>query len=138
MPIKKTRTSYWIAGRLHLPPNSHHRNFLRQYICLPRHNLKSKEPFKYLMMCFMDIQCGGPTFDMNWLIVLTANTISILVGTIAYMRDPTPALYGTPSISLCTVTNFSSKSFNKFEFTLNEVLTGLHSSMLNRLRTSSM
>ena len=124
---------YWIAGSLHLPPNSHQKNFLRQFICLLRHNLKSKVPFKYLMMHFMAIQCDGPAFNMNWLTVLTANTISTLVATIAYIRDPTPALYRTPSISLCTFTNFSSKSFNYFEFTLNEVLTGLHFSMFKSL-----
>src|ERR1700738_3820192 len=63
------------------------------------HNLKSKVPFKYLMVRYTAIQCGGPAFDMNWLTILTANAISTLVATIAYMRDPIPALYETPSIS---------------------------------------
>ena len=79
-------------------------------ISLPsRHNLKSEVPFKYLMIRFMAIQCGGPTFDMNCLTILTANAISALVATITYMRDPTPALYGKPFISFCTFTNSSSK-----------------------------
>ena len=85
-------------------------------------------------MRFMAIQCGGLTFDMNWFTVLTANEISIFMATITYMKDPTPALYGTPSIFLCTFIDSSSESFNNFEFT-NGVPTDLHSSMLNYLRT---
>ena len=111
--------------------------FSQDNIFAPRHNLKSKIPFKYLMMHIMAIQCGRPAFDMNWLIVLTAIATSALVTTITYMRDPTPALYGTPFISLCTFTKKLSKSFNNFEFTLNGVPTSLHSSILNCLRTSS-
>lgn len=56
-----------------------------------RHNSKSKLPFKYLMMCFMAILCGGPTFDMNWLIVLTTNARFGRVPTIAYKCDSTSA-----------------------------------------------
>ena len=92
------------------------------------------------MMCFTAIQCGGPAFNMNWLTILTANALPALVATIAYMRDPTPALYGIPPISLCTFPNSSSESFGNFEFTSNGVPTSLHSSILNRwgpLRCSS-
>ena len=43
-------------------------------ISLPlSHNLKFKVPFKYLMMHFTPIQCGGLACNMNWLTVLTAN-----------------------------------------------------------------
>lgn len=84
----------------------------------------------------MGIQYGGFVLDINWLTVLTANAISALMATIAYTRDLTPALYGTPSISLCTFPNFSTDCFNNFEFTSNENPTGLHYSMLKYLRTS--
>ena len=108
-------------------------------ISLPlRHNLKSKVPFKYPMMRFAAIQCGGSVFNMNWLIVLTTNAISALVTIITYMKDPTLALYGTLFISLYTFSNSSAESFNNFEFASNEVPTSLHSSMLKRLITSSM
>ena len=108
-------------------------------ISLPmRHNLKSKVPFKYLMMRFTAIQCSGSAFDMNWLTIFIANVILALVASIAYMRDLTLALYGTPSISLCTFTHPSFKGFYNFEFTSNGILTGLHSFMLKCLRISSM
>ena len=38
---------------------------------LPRHNLKYEVPFKYFIMCFIAIQCGGPACDMNWLTIHT-------------------------------------------------------------------
>ena len=91
-----------------------------------RHNLKFKEPFKYLVIYFTTIQCNGPTFDMIWLTVLITNAISAHVAIIAYMRDPTSALYGTPSISLCTFLNSSFENFNNLKFAMNGVLTGLH------------
>ena len=37
----------------------------------------------------MAIQWCGPTFDINWFTVLTANALLALVATIVYMRDPT-------------------------------------------------
>ena len=104
----------------------------------PWHNLKSKVPFKYLMMHFTATQCGGPDFNMNRLTVLTANAISALVVNIAYMRDPTVALCGTPSISHLYIHKFRIRKFYNFKFTSNRVPTGLHSSILKRLRTSSM
>jgi hypothetical protein len=64
---------------------------------------------------------------MNWLTVLIANAILTFVVTVAYMRDPTPALYGTPSIFLSTFSNSISKSFNNFKFVSNGVPSGLHS-----------
>ena len=60
-----------------------------------RYSLESKVFFKYLIMRFMAIQCRGLAFDKNWLTRLTANVTSTFVATIAYIRDPTPALYGT-------------------------------------------
>ena len=98
-----------------------------------RHNLKFKMPFKYLMMRFTDIQCSRPAFSMNWFTILTANTSSALVSTIAYMKYPTVALYGTPCISLCTFPTCSLENFNNFKFALNRIPTGLHSSRLNTL-----
>ena len=41
--------------------------------------MKSKVLFKCLMMRFTAIQCGGPTFKINWLTKLTVNKISTLV-----------------------------------------------------------
>ena len=41
---------------------------------------------KYLMMRFMAIQCGGSTFNMNWLTIFTANARPILVPTVACMK----------------------------------------------------
>ena len=57
---------------------------------------------------------------------------------IAYIKDPTPALYGTPSISICTIINSSSESFNNFEFTLNIVPTSLHFCILNRFNVAPL
>ena len=76
----------------------------------PRHILKSKLPFKYLMIYFTTIQWDGPAYDMKWLTLLTANAILALVATIAYIKDLTPALYGTPFIFLFTFINSSSQS----------------------------
>jgi hypothetical protein len=67
-------------------------NPLKAVFLPPRHNLKSKVPFKYLMICFTAIQWGGHGFNMNRLTVLTTNTILALVAIIAYMRDPYPDL----------------------------------------------
>ena len=86
-----------------------------------RHSSESKVFFKCLIMRFIAIQCGGLAFDKNWLTRLTANVTSTFVATIAYIRDPTPALYGTSFISFCTISNSPSKSLNNFEFTLNGV-----------------
>ena len=115
------------------PTQSASQNPLKAISLPPRHNLKSKVLFKYLMIHLMAIQCSGPVFDMDWLTVLTANAILAFVATIAYMRDPTLALYGTPSIFLCTFPNSSSKSFSNFKFKSNGVPTGLHFFMLKRL-----
>ena len=101
-----------------------------------RHNLKSKVPFKYLIMHFTAIQCGGPAFDMNWLTIFIANAILVLIATVAKMIDSIPTLYGTTFISLCTILNSSFKSFNNFEFALSKILTGLHSSVLKHLNKS--
>ena len=62
-------------------------------IIIFEHNLKSKVPFKYLMMRFTANQYGKSAFDMNWLIILTTNAILAFATTIEYMRNPTPALY---------------------------------------------
>ena len=94
------------------PAQSASQNPLNTISLPPRHNLKPKVPFKYLIMCFMGIQCGKPAFDMIWLTVLTTNAISVIVASIAFMRDPTLALYETPSFFLCTFLNSSSESFN--------------------------
>ena len=136
-PIKKT---YPLVDRWSFasPTQSISQKHLNIIFLHLRHNLKSKVPFKYLMMRFTAIQCGGRALDMNSLTVLTANEISALVATIAYIRDPTMDLYGTLSISLYTFIYSSSESTNNFELISNEVLTGLHYSMLNRLGTSSM
>ena len=74
---------------------------------------------------------------MNWLTILTVNEISTFVATIIYMRDPIPALYKTPSISVCTFTNSSSENFNNFEFTSNGIPNHLHFSMIIRFNTTS-
>lgn len=89
-------------------------------------------------MRFMAIQCNGPTQDMNWLTVLTANARLILILTIVYMSDSITILYRMSSILLCTFPNSSSQSLNNMDFTLNGISTSLHFSMLNRLRISSM
>ena len=137
MPIKNTylMVDGWSFAS---PLQSTLQNPLKAISLPPRHILKSKMLLKYLTMRFTAIQCSGVAFDMNWLTVLIANAISTLVGTIAYMRDPTLALYKTPFIFLCTFSNFSSESSNNFEFASNGVPIGLHSFMLKRLRTSKM
>ena len=95
-------------------------------ILLPlRHYLKSKVPFKYLILHNTTIQCVGPAFDMNWLTILTAKAISALVVTITFIRDPPMGLYGTPFISICTLTNSSLEILNKFEFAFNEIMTSM-------------
>ena len=139
-PTPTTKNTYPVVNhRLFASPiQSTSKKLSRHYPCLWGIIWSPKCLSNTSWMYFMAIQCGGPAFDMNWLTVLTANAISTLIDTIAYMRDPTPALYGTPSIFLCTFTNSSSESFNNIEFTSNGVLTGLHSSMLKCLRTSSM
>ena len=86
------------------------------------------------MTCFMAIQWCGLAFNINWLTIQTANAISALVPTIAYMKDPTLALYETPFIFLCVFLNSSLENFNNFNFASNRVLTGLHRSMLNMLK----
>ena len=73
------------------------------------------------MMHLTTIQCNGPTFDINWIIVLTVNARSALAPTVAYMRLPTPALYKTPSNFHCTFLNFSLICFNNLKFASNEI-----------------
>ena len=89
--------------------------FLKAILFPLKYNLKSTTPFKYLMMFVIAIQCGWPTFNMNKLIVLTANVISALVATIAYTRGLIMALYRTHFISLCKFSNPSSDNFYNFE-----------------------
>ncbi|KAG0578916.1 hypothetical protein KC19_4G059900 [Ceratodon purpureus] len=102
----------------------------------PRHNLNSKVPCKYRMMRLTALQCDGPALDMNWLTMLTANARSGRVATMAYINEPTPVLYGIPSISPSMASNSSNESFINFTFTSSGVPMGLQSSMLNRLSTS--
>jgi hypothetical protein len=51
------------------------------------------------MMRFTAIQWEGPALDMNGLTMLTGNARSGRVPTMAYINDPTAALYGMPYIS---------------------------------------
>ncbi|KAG0604857.1 hypothetical protein M758_9G013900 [Ceratodon purpureus] len=104
----------------------------------PRHNLYSKVPCKYRMMRLTALQCDGPALDMNWLTMLTANARLGRVATMAHINEPTPALYGIPSISPSMASNSSNESFINFTFTSSGVPMGLQSSMLNRLSTSLM
>ena len=129
-----TNKMYYVVDRWSFasPTQSGSQKLYKSISLPPRHNLKSKVPFKYLMIC------GKPPFDMNWLTILNANAISTLMSTITYMRDPILVVYGTPSISLRTFPNFSFESFKKLKFTLNEVPTGLHFSMLKCFKTSLM
>ena len=113
-------------------------NRLEAVLLHSRHNFIFKLPFKYLMMRYMAIQCGGPAFNMNWLTIFTANAKSTLIFTITYMRDHTPAFYGTPLVFVCTFPISSSKIFNNFKSSSNGVWIHLYSSMLKCLRISSM
>ena len=135
-----TRNMYHVVDRwlFASPAQSPSQNPLKAMFLLSRHNLKSKKPFKYLVMRFITIQCIEPTFDMSWLTILTANAGSAYISFIAYIRDPTPTLYGIQSIFIYIFSNSSFEIFNNFEFTSDWVLNGLYSSMLKCLRIFSM
>ena len=75
------------CGSFTYPIQSAMQNPLKAIFLLQMHNLKSKVPFKYLIIRFTTIQGGGLAFNMNCLTVLSANAILVLVAIIAYMRD---------------------------------------------------
>jgi hypothetical protein len=77
------------------------------------------------MMRFTTIQCGGPASNMNWRIILTANTRSLIVPTIAYTRDPTALVWNTLHFPL-HVLKFLVRNFNNFVSASNIILTGLY------------
>src|SRR4051794_18370070 len=95
-----TKNTYPVVDRRSLAsPAQSASQYPRKAMCLPpRHNLRSKVPCKYLKMRFTAPQCAGPALDMNWLTMLTANARSARVPTMAYINDPTAALYSTPSM----------------------------------------
>ncbi len=135
-----TKNTYPVVERRSFasPPQSASQYPLKLTSLVQRHNFKSKVPFKYRMMRFTAIQWEGPALDMNWLTMLIRNARSRRVPTMAYINEPTAALYGMPCISSWMLWNSSSVSFKSLEFTSSGVPMGLHSSMLKPLSTSSM
>ena len=63
-----------------------------------RHTLEV--PFKYQSIYFTAVQCSLPGLLMYRLTVSTANAMSGLVQTIAYIKLPTTEGYGTPHLNL--------------------------------------